>query len=100
VRPLQKAYRHRKAARIIRVAYGIDRSTAPRRVVRYELLGDDVALAIVEDRRTGSTLYKLARGMPDGRAKQLRKMSRAGFTTLKEHFAYYDMLYAAFGAPE
>lgn len=90
------AHRSREAAQIILDAFGITRYGKRRQVVRYELLGADVAIAIVRDGE-GPTLVKAARRLPDGRAMQLRKACRRGFESVKDQLAYFDMMYRQYG---
>jgi hypothetical protein len=95
-----KAHRARAAERIIRDAYGITRVETARRAVRYELLGTHVAVAIVRDHRNGGrTAVRVACRLTDGRAVQMRKESRTHFSTVKDFLAYFDDMYARFGAP-
>jgi len=99
--PIRKAHRAQKARRIIKLAYGIDGTSRYRRPVRFELLGDSVALAVVQEMRGKPTLlFKLARLLPDGRVAQMRKESRKGLMSLKEQLRYFDSLYKRFGPPE
>jgi hypothetical protein len=97
---LHKARCTRKAQRIIREAYGITRR-GPRAPVRFELLGDSVALAVV---RTGSAngplSIKVARELPDGRVSRLLKECRGGFPSVSEQIRYFETLYARYGAPQ
>jgi hypothetical protein len=94
--------RHATAAeRIIREAYKISRPSTARRVKRYELLSSGVALAIARDERNGGrTFVRVARRLGDGRAVQMRKECRNQFATLKDLLAYFDGIYARYGAPQ
>jgi hypothetical protein len=101
VAPLYRAQRAQLAARIIRKAYGISRGRGPRVPVRFELLGDAVALAVVHDRRkSGTTFIKVARVLPDGRVQRMLKECRGGFASLKEQVQYFETLYRKYGAPQ
>jgi hypothetical protein len=97
---LHKARRTRKAQRIIREAYGIARHG--RRVpIRFELLGDSVALAVVRvGPWNGPVSIKVARQLPDGRVSRMLKECRAGFPTVSEQIRYFETLYARYGAPQ
>jgi hypothetical protein len=98
---VRKAHRVQKAARIIERAYGISREAQKRVRIRYELLGSDVALAVVTDYRSGVYAIKVARQLPDGTTRQMRKASRkGGFASLKEQISYFETMYAQFGSPE
>jgi hypothetical protein len=99
--PTIKAHRVQKAERIVRQAYGIDRRSIKLRVIRYELLGSDVALAVVCDLAKGRTIVKVARRLADGRAMQMRKACRNnGFASIKDQLNYFETMYAQYGNPE
>jgi len=94
------ATRALSAERIIRAAYGITRPQTARRVVRFELLGGSVALAVFRhDGDVGQTCVRVARRLDDGRAVQMRKASRNRFANLHEFLAYFDEIYARYGQP-
>jgi hypothetical protein len=98
--PTTQALRALRAEQIIRDAYGIDRRSPRRTPVRYELLGADVAIAIVRDERAAPrTVVKVARRRPDGRAMQMRKACRNGFRNIREQIAYFETMYALYGTP-
>jgi hypothetical protein len=47
------------------------------------------------------TAVKVARLLPDGGAKQMRKASRSnGFTSIKDQITYFETMYECYGAPE
>ena len=94
------ARRARRAAMIIREAYGFDRETLARRAVRYELLGTDVALAVLRDAIDTPVQLRVARLDQEGRARQLRRHNRRGFASVREQIAYFEQLYAEFGSPQ
>jgi hypothetical protein len=95
-----QARRTNTAARIIRDAYKIIPPTSARHILRYELLGSSVALAVCRDERyDGWTTVRVARRLSNGRAVQMRKASRAQFSNLNEFLAYFDIMYARYGAP-
>lgn len=97
----RQARRVQRAERIIRAAYGIRRGDTRRLPVRYELLGDSVAVAVVKDRRTPSgAIVKVAQRLPDGRVRRMLKECRTGFATLKEQIRYFEILYQRYGSPE
>jgi hypothetical protein len=96
----ESARRARRAAMIIREAYGFHRDTLARRAVRYELLGSDVALVVLRDQQDAPVQLRVARLDPDGRARQLRRHNRRGFASVREQIDYFDKLYAEFGSPQ
>ena len=96
--PTYKAHRVLKARRIIRDAYGQARA---RQALRFELLGESVALAVVpETNADGVIRIKVARELPDGRVSRMLKESRAGFATVREQIKYFESLYQRYGSPE
>jgi hypothetical protein len=99
--PTTKAHRVQKAEHIVRQACGIDRRSAKRRVLRCELLGSDVALAVVYDVAKRRTIVKVARRLVDGRAMQMRKACRNdGFANVRDQITYFETMYAQYGSPE
>lgn len=95
-----QAQRVRKAERIIRQAYRMTRETSTRRVVRFELLGSDVAVAVVRDEHAETCAgVRVAQLLPSGRAKQMRKESRKQFATIGDLLSHFDALYAKYGKP-
>jgi len=95
-----QAHRVRRAERIIRAAYRYSERTATARIVRFELLGTDVAVAVLRGRPTReNTGVRVARLLPNGRAVQMRKESRNEFATIKDFLSYFDALYAKYGTP-
>jgi hypothetical protein len=95
-----QARRSNTAAAIIRDAYRTTRPNSARKILRYELLGSSVALAVWRDEHdSGLTSIRVARRLGDGRAVQMRKESRTHFSTLNEFLAYFDRMYARYGAP-
>jgi hypothetical protein len=96
--PTRKAHRAIKAKRIIRHAYGRTRAS---QAIRFELLGDFVAVAVVRDvTATAEVVIKVARELPDGRASRMLKESRKGFASVREQIRYFESLYERFGNPE
>ena len=98
--PTRKARRVQRAQRIIRQAYNIRRGGSGVQPVRYELLGDTVALVVVRTDESGNVLVKLARELPSGRTKRLAEETREGFASVKDQIAYFDALYARYGRPD
>lgn len=95
-----QAHRARRAERIIRAAYRYSDHTAANRIVRFELLGSDVAVAVLRSRPAGENAgVRVARLLPCGRAIQMRNESRKEFATIKELISYFDALYAKYGTP-
>jgi hypothetical protein len=96
---LENARRAQKARRIISQAYRLD----PRRgrnPVRYELLGDSVALAVLRTNEPDApVIIRLARQLPDGRVSRLLKETRAGFRSIEEQIRYFESLYQRYGNP-
>ncbi len=68
--------------------------------MRYEMLCDGVAVAVVRRTTDAAVLVRVAKLLPDGRVKQLRKESRAGFRSPREVIAYFESLYARYGNPD
>lgn len=95
----RQAHRAQRAQRIILEAYGIRRGERQRQPIRYELLGDCVAVAVVRDRRTPGAMVKVARQLPDGRVRRMLKECRKGFANLKEQIRYFETLYQRYGPP-
>ena len=101
VATIRRAQRAQIAARIIKKAYGIERGRGHRVPIRFELLGDSVALAVIQDRRfAGLTLIKVARMLPDGRPQRMLKECRRGFASLKDQLRYFETLYRKYGSPQ
>lgn len=95
--PTDKAQRVLKARRIIRVAYGHARAL---QALRFELLGESVALAVVpEDHVDGPMRFKVARILPDGRVTRMLKESRVGFLNVRDQIRYFESLYQRYGDP-
>ena len=96
--PTEKAHRVLKARRIIRDAYGRARA---QQALRFELLGESVALAVVpEPAARGVIRIKVARELPDGRVTRMLKESRAGFTDVRDQIKYFETMYQRYGKPE
>lgn len=96
----RQALRALRAQQIIGKAYGIRRGDPRHAQVRFELLGDAVALAVVRNRTEEHTVVvKVARQLPDGRVTRLLKESRRGFENLKEQILYFEALYERYGSP-
>lgn len=100
---LHKARQAQKARRIIREAFGITR-TGARLPVRYELLGNSVALAVVRQKPSlgvgGSVVIRVARQLPNGRVSRMLKECRSGFPNVGEQIRYFESLYERYGAPQ
>jgi hypothetical protein len=96
--PTFKAHRVLKARRIIRDAYGLARA---RQALRFELLGESVAIAVVpEVHAEGTIRVKVARVLPDGRVSRMLKESRIGFASVRDQIRYFESLYRRYGNPE
>jgi hypothetical protein len=96
--PTYMAHRALKARRIIRDAYG---RTRERQALRFELLGESVAIAIVpEPSAAGAINIKVARLLPDGRASRMLKESRRGFSSVRDQIKYFETMYQRYGNPE
>ena len=96
--PTEKAHRVLKARRIIRDAYG---RTRAQQALRFELLGESVALAVVPETRADGTIrIKVARELPDGRVARMLKESRVGFSSVRDQISYFEALYKRYGQPE
>src|SRR5258706_14064280 len=63
---VRKAHQVQKAASIIRQAYGLRPARRGLFHIRYELLGTDVAVAVIRDLAKDETSVKVARRLPDG----------------------------------
>jgi hypothetical protein len=97
----RQAHRAQRAELIIRRAYGIRRGETRRQPVRFELLGDCVAVAVVKDTRDAPCIaIKVARELPDGSVKRMLKECRTGFASLKEQIRYFETLYQRYGPPQ
>jgi hypothetical protein len=101
VAPIRQARRAQRASQITKKAYGIQTGRGRRIPIRYELLGDSVALLIVAGRSVKEpSSIKLAKALPDGRVKRMLKESRiACFGSVKEQIAYSETLYQKYGDP-
>ena len=96
--PTRKAHRVIKARRIIRHAYGRTRAA---QAIRFELLGESVAVAVVrDDSPDAEVAIKVARVLPDGRVSRMLKESRKGFSSVRDQITYFESLYERFGNPE
>ena len=75
--PTEKAHRVQRARRIIAAAYGMGRVNE---ALRFELLGDGIAVAVVRPSRLPAAVHvKVARALPNGRAARMLKECRKGF---------------------
>ncbi len=93
----EKAHRAQRARRIIAAAYGPSRVT---QAVRFELLGNGVAVAVVRPpRSTFGVHVKVARGLPDGRATRMLKECRKGFSSVRDQIEYFESLHERYGDP-
>lgn len=93
-----KARATNTARRIIRAAYSLNEKTGRVHPVRYELLGSGVAVAVGRRKSDGTVVVKLACQV-NGRCRQMRKDSRAGFASPREIIEYFDSLYERYGRP-
>ncbi len=97
--PTDQAHRILKARRLIRVAYGIDPRADAARIVRYDLIGDAVAVVRLCERppdRVSMTI-RVAQQLPCGRIKQLRKANRTGLLIYPDAFDYLQSLHDDYG---
>jgi len=95
--PTEKAHRVQRARRIIAAAYG---STRARQALRFELLGDGVAVAVVKPARSAASVHvKVARALPDGRASRMLKECRKGFASVRDQIEYFESLHQRYGNP-
>ena len=95
--PTEKAHRVQRARRIIAAAYGSNRA---REALRFELLGDGVAVAVVKPARSTVGVHiKVARVLPDGRATRMLKECRKGFASVREQIEYFESLHERYGDP-
>ena len=97
--PTDQAHRILKARRLIRAAYGIDPKVDAARIVRYDLIGDTVAVVRLRDhvKDSPSMTIRVAQQLPSGRVKQLRKANRTGLTIYPDAFIYLETLHAVYG---
>lgn len=97
--PTDQAHRILKARRLIRAAYGIDPKADAARIVRYDLIGDAVAVVrlrgLVVD--PPSMTIRVAQQLPSGRVKQLRKANRTSMAVYPDAFDYLEALHDAYG---
>jgi hypothetical protein len=97
ISPLNQAHRARKARRIIQSAFRFSPKARRYVPVRFELIGDCVAVAVLRERgREDQICVKVARLLPDGRAAQMRKECRRGFSTVHAQIDYFESLYRRF----
>jgi hypothetical protein len=98
--PTEQAHRIVKARRLIRAAYGIDPAVDAARVIRYDLIGDSVAVVRLKDRTCADGLMTLrvAQELPSGRVKQLRKANRTGLHGYPDIIQHLQALHDAYGA--
>jgi hypothetical protein len=95
--PTVKAHRVQRARRIIAAAYGVNRV---KEAVRFELLGDAVAVAIIRDPRcTPAVHIKVARALPGGGASRMLKECRKGFANVRDQIEYFESLHERYGSP-
>jgi hypothetical protein len=95
--PTQQAHRVQRARRIIVAAYGPNRA---KEAVRFELLGDAVAVAVVRLPRSSTGVHvKVARALPGGRAARMLKECRKGFTSVRDQIEYFESLHERYGDP-
>jgi hypothetical protein len=95
--PTEKAHRVQLARRIITAAYGSSRASE---AVRFELLGDGVAVAVVKAPRSSVGVHvKVARALPGGRAARMLKECRKGFTSVRDQIEYFESLHERYGDP-
>lgn len=98
--PTEQAHRIVKARRLIRAAYGIDPALDAARVIRYDLIGDSVAVVRLKDRACADGLMTLrvAQELPSGRVKQLRKANRTGLHGYPDIIQHLQALDDAYGS--
>jgi hypothetical protein len=98
---IAQAHRARRARRIIRDAYRARPNASRLRVIRYYLIGDVVAAALVADerepQRVGSVLVAMHR--VGRRAVRLRDDSVATIGGWRELVAHIEQLHAKYGEP-
>ncbi|HEY4219330.1 MAG TPA: hypothetical protein VGM67_19435 [Gemmatimonadaceae bacterium] len=95
--PTQKAHRVQRARRIIAAAYGSGRV---KEALRFELLGDAVAVAVVKPSRSTAAVHvKVARALPNGRATRMLKECRKGFASVRDQIEYFESLHQRYGDP-
>ena len=95
--PTEKANRVQRARRIIAAAYG---STHARDALRFELLGDGVAVAVVKSPRSMAGVHvKVARVLPNDRATRMLKECRKGFVSVRDQIEYFESLHQRYGDP-
>jgi hypothetical protein len=71
--------------------------------LRFELLGDGVAVAVVKpahNRGAAAGVHvKVARVLPDGRATRMLKECRKGFASVRDQIEYFESLHQRYGEP-
>jgi len=88
-----------RAKRIIAAAYSVPGRRGNLCPLRYELLASGVAVLVARRRSDDVVVIRVAVRLPDGRVKQLRGESRVGIKSPREVIAYFETLYAKYGAP-
>jgi hypothetical protein len=98
--PTEQAHRIVKARRLIRAAYGIDPAVDAARVIRYDLIGDSVAVVRLKHRTCADGLMtvRVAQELPSGRVKQLRKANRTGLHGYPDIIQHLQALDDAYGS--
>lgn len=98
-----QARRVMRARRIIHRAYRIGGKTAHPHPIRYELIGDSVAVVVLADqhrpaRHVAVSLW-VARESKSGRARKLRGDSRDNLDSYRDVVAHLELLQKKYGAP-
>lgn len=96
-----QAHRARRARRIIRDAFRARPNASRANIVRYYLIGEAVAAAVVSENAAArhATSVLVARDRPGGRAVRLRDDCRTGLTDWRQLMAHVEQLHAKHGAP-
>ena len=95
----EQAQRILKARRIIHRAYGIDPRGGRADVLRYELIGADVAVVLLRDARDPArpVWIRAARQSPTGEVRQLRRAS-ARVSDYRGIVQHLESLYTRYGS--
>jgi hypothetical protein len=95
----EAALRSQIARRIIKKAYGIDPKAAVPRIIRYELIGEGVAVILLHEGDAEPTVgLHVAQRLPSGRIRRLRKASRAGVRGYRDVLEHLEALYVQYGS--
>ncbi|HTR78717.1 MAG TPA: hypothetical protein VMH39_11425 [Gemmatimonadaceae bacterium] len=89
------------ARRIIKQAYGIDPKRTAARIVRYELIGESVAVVVLREDGPESTIeVRVAQRLTTGRVIQLEHANRCGLRGYREIVEHLEALYHEYGTPK